>query len=270
MRLKNAYSLIGAFMLLFSPALLLAESEEPPWYEIELIIYANHNATAVDSELWPDDPGLPNRLNTVSLDFNSVTGSEAIQPVAYRQLPDDLLQLTDIYSKLAKRRGSIEPLLHLAWRQQVESRESAQSLYLVLPADQARVGAGLPDQIELPRLEGSIKVSVKRYLHIDFDMVTRRLITPSPTAMRNDFNALTPLSPYYQAYRTQTHRRMRSNELHYLDHPLIGALITARRFEPVEPTTEIEEPAVDEITPVTAPQNSPALPQDDIEEIVRE
>jgi len=277
--------------LLLIPPLLWANDEpveEPPWYEFELIIYANHGAAQSSDEQWSNNPGQPSRLNTTPLLYKTVAEREAEAlylemsqlpepqeatidaialepteiaqeerldeeslmpnqeavieeeafelPIAFQQLPDELLQLTENYNSLMATNGRLEPLVHMAWRQQVEPPESAKTLYLVLPTDEAEQTPGLPDQSELPQLEGSIKISVKRYLHIDIDMVLRRLATPAAI----DDGALTTLSPHYQAYRMQMHRRMRSKELHYLDHPVMGILIIARRYEIPQPIDELE------------------------------
>lgn len=277
------------------PTLLWANDEppeEPPWYEFELIIYANPGAAKNSDESWSSNPGLPSRLNTIPLLYKTVmereaeaetfemsqlpepqeqpvietvqeppkTGQEPLltvsnqlndlpttshdqkegvgntfeMPIAYQQLPDEQLQLEEIYQKLIATKGRLEPLVHMAWRQQVEPPESAQTLYLLLPTDEAEQTPGLPDQSELSQLEGRIKISVKRYLHVDFDLVLRRLTTPTTT----NEATLTALSPSYQAYRMQAHRRMRSKELHYIDHPLMGILIIARRYEIPDPVNE--------------------------------
>jgi hypothetical protein len=291
-------------LLLLIPSLLLAEEEQPeapPWYEFELIIYANHGAAKYGDELWGGDPGQPSRLNTIpllyktatereaearyfemsqlpgpdenSIEEHSLEPSEAIQQeppsdatqsdepatieeievveetpveelVPFQQLPDELLQLGESYSKLLETKGRLEPLVHMAWRQQIEPAEQAKTLYLILPTDEAEQTPGLPDQAELPQLEGSIKISVKRYLHVEFDMVLRQL-TPS---VATDTPALTTLSPHYQAYRMQVHRRMRSKDLHYIDHPQMGVLIIARRYEMPQPIEELE-PLVDSSEP---------------------
>lgn len=308
MRLIISHSLIGIFILLLPATLLWAEDElpkEPPWYEFEIIIYANHASTFTEDEAWPADPGQPSQLDTLPLEYKTVLereaeadyfemsqlpegmgqpidallseteaaeelfnddiaveehpSEEAELPIAYQQLPSESLQLTEAYNKLLKSNGRFEPLIHMAWRQQVESPKRAQTLYLLLPTDEAEQTPGLPDQIELPKLEGSLKVSIKRYLHVDFDLVLRRLTTVSSAHMSMEGDTLTTLSPHYQAYRMQMHRRMRSNELHYLDHPQIGVIITAHRYEIIEPEPEPEtKPEIE--SSILEKQSAPVTP----------
>lgn len=88
---------------------------------------------------------------------------------------------------------------HLAWRQNTRGRES-NSWYWI--------GGG--------RLSGLIRMSRGRYLHLDTDLILR------------DINSSQP-------YRIKLHRRMRSDELHYVDHPRLGILIRAKRYQAASP-----------------------------------
>ncbi len=88
---------------------------------------------------------------------------------------------------------------HLAWRQNVAGRESNTWYW---------IGGN--------RLSGLIRMSRGRYLHLDTDLILR------------DINSSQP-------YRIRLRRRMRSNELHYVDHPRLGILIRARPYRPAGP-----------------------------------
>lgn len=63
------------------------------------------------------------------------------------------------------------------------------------------------------RLSGLIRVTRGRFLHVDADLLLR------------DANTAQPL-------HARLYRRMRSNELHYMDHPRLGIIIRADRLEP--------------------------------------
>lgn len=88
---------------------------------------------------------------------------------------------------------------HLAWRQNTRGRQS-NSWYWI--------GGG--------RLSGLIRMSRGRYLHLNTDLILR------------DINSSQP-------YRIKLHRRMRSDELHYVDHPRLGILIRAKRYRAASP-----------------------------------
>ena len=85
---------------------------------------------------------------------------------------------------------------HLAWRQKPQDQNS-NSWYWI--------GNG--------RLSGLIRMSRGRYLHLDTDLLLRDARTSRP-------------------YRIKLHRRMRSGELHYVDHPKLGIMIQAERYSP--------------------------------------
>jgi len=69
------------------------------------------------------------------------------------------------------------------------------------------------------RLSGLIRISRGRYLHLDTDLVLL------------DRNSSRP-------YRIKLHRRMRSDELHYVDHPKLGILIRARPQRSAAPSND--------------------------------
>jgi hypothetical protein len=85
---------------------------------------------------------------------------------------------------------------HLAWRQVPRGRDSEAWYW---------IGGG--------RMAGLIRVTRGRYLHLETDLLLR------------DANSSRP-------YRVRLYRRMRSGELHYVDHPKLGILIKAERHEP--------------------------------------
>jgi len=87
------------------------------------------------------------------------------------------------------------------------------------------------------RVEGTVRVAVERYLHLYLDL---KLVDTTLT-LNADF------SDYdLPEFRLNQHRRMRSKELHYFDHPKFGviALIT-----PYVPPVHAVQPEVS--TPAT-------------------
>ena len=104
---------------------------------------------------------------------------------------------------------------HLAWRQ-ATGRRNSRSWY----------------SIGGDRLSGLIRMSQGRYLHLDTDLVLRDAVSSQP-------------------YRIKLHRRMRSNELHYVDHPRLGILIRARRSRTAAPAGNGEGGGSGEPKPAT-------------------
>lgn len=104
-------------------------------------------------------------------------------------LDSSAYRLSGIWSALKYSRD-YRPIRHLAWQQ---PGLSARSAPLVAIGDQP--GA---------EIQGTVRVSRSRYLHLDLDLV---------------------LHQGDQSYRMTVSRRMRSNELNYIDHPMFGALV---------------------------------------------
>lgn len=67
-------------------------------------------------------------------------------------------------------------------------------------------------RIDGARLSGLVRVTRGRYLHVDADLYLRDAATGRP-------------------YRIKLYRRMRSDELHYIDHPKLGIVIRADRLQ---------------------------------------
>ena len=124
-------------------------------------------------------------------------------------------------------------LLHTAWRQPGMSWEEALNVYLTrkVPAgstsgEQAGADQNAEQQGEAGELEAYIKVILSRYLHVDANVTFQT----RPQTGRFDFYIEESEEPVvYQL--DQLRRRIRSTELHYLDHPVLGMLII---MHPVE------------------------------------
>lgn len=102
------------------------------------------------------------------------------------------------------RSGRYRVLLHGAWIAPVPDRDSPLPM-LIQTGDKSG---------DRWRIEGTIAVTVARYLHTDV-VLRYRVDSPAP----NDATA----PPGYLEMRED--RRLRSGELHYLDHPRFGVLL---------------------------------------------
>jgi hypothetical protein len=122
-----------------------------------------------------------------------------------------------------------------------------------------------------PRLEGTLRLILSRYLHIEADLLYREPLdeqavaeaqpvdsgampfgndaaategTPkTPPAQQQDLFMIAEQAssieqqPLYRVYRMQQSRRMRSGELHYLDHPVFGLAVRVTPYEPPKPAS---------------------------------
>ncbi len=216
-------------------------AEEPPWYDIELILFKQGSSGGAATEVWSEDPGSPDWSDTVTL---LPPADAPLQP--YALLPSSSWRLAAQFDALQRTRGAMEPLYHQAWRQPVATNAGAEAIYL-------GPGPQHSDAGPLPLFEGLIRISVNRYLHVDLDILLRGANSALPPASPDALP-----SPTRGSIRFQASRRMRSGELHYIDHPRLGALILISRVELPEPKTETAaEPAV---TDAVAPPAEPIPP----------
>jgi hypothetical protein len=126
-----------------------------------------------------------------------------------------------------RRRGGGRVLFHGRWLQPVPPRESPISILLGAPA-------GLAPTSELT---GSVAVTLGRYLHFQASLnYTAPALGARPVqpALDVDGRAQLVAAPDINAdtgYMTlSASRRMRSTELHYIDHPKLGIVV---RIDPV-------------------------------------
>lgn len=186
-------------------------------------------------------------------------------PVAYAVLDNENKQLQKHVNRLL-RTGQHRLLFHETWLQPFEDRKQAVSLLI-------RAGKQYDRHYEL---EGYVSFSVERYLHLNTDLWLSNFIStigteqmpwpvlPTPPTVikaqqqiASELNLSAPMGigffgsqtrPFellfdqqYSVDRTvvmRQHRRMRSNELHYLDHPLMGILVKVTPYEEPEPESE--------------------------------
>lgn len=301
--------------------------KEERWFEIEVVVF-QQNAANNTTEHWPQQPTLaypdnwvvlqsPNseeaESDTIKTHSNSTNASVDIARDAFYQLPKDLRQLNP-HAAALDRKPSYRVLFHEAWRQPVKEKNEAENI-IVLGGDQFNRHF---------ELEGSINVSVSRYLHLDTNLWLNQFspnygqskeqfvqpplapqfvsaderanISGDDTSSNNaethkpdssdqnntnsglntelftmpaaSFNAGQSLesstlgltgnqwqaqesslptqfdqlldNTYYinQSIVLQQQRRMRSKELHYIDHPVLGVLIHITPYEAPEKPAE--------------------------------
>lgn len=176
----------------------------------------------------------------------SIDPKQTVELTAFERLGEDRKALKDAWYQL-RRRSAYTPLFHEVWRQPLTERDKAVSL---------RVTGG--DRFDRHfELDGSIRVSVERYLHVDTNLWLSRFQPnfgqgealgshlPAPpqfdeersaAGQDDDFDRFVNdlIRQQYlveKVFVMDESRRMRSNERHYLDHPMFGLLIEVRPVE---------------------------------------
>ncbi len=234
---------------------LTARADDAPWYQVEIILFSDVSTAGASSERWPANPGMPDLANAIEL--NSGNGGTS---QAYKLLPSSALKLNAVQRSL-QRSSSFYPIMHIGWRQPVVAQDKAVPIHIfggkrytaamAAPADATQPGtadqtgpqtntsgdnggalaAGLsvpaPDQTnKVWEINGSLLLTRARYLHAWVDLVFTQ-----PAGMVGGADADISDDGLLH-FRMRQHRRMRSGELHYIDHPLFGMLIMVTPYTP--------------------------------------
>jgi len=266
------------------------EKAEIPWYEVEVIIFANKQKLGAESETWPEmiqtagynriyDLALPGStpLKANLPPVNAEAASRSVQTAdsggfhangAYVLLNRNFMDLNGIANQLRASR-KYDVVLHIAWRQPTFDEDKAKPVFVfnnMLDSDPAPRSDSNGTDVgpQYYWLSGTLKLSVSRYLHFESDLhmklrTTRQeTIEQSPPpedssgfgsffGMSKESTPITIERPVLQDYRFFESRRMRSKEIHYFDHPLMGIIVKVTPYEP-----EISAPAPKSLKPTKA------------------
>jgi len=210
------------------------------WYTVEVVVFALLSPDA-SAEIWPAEPGRPPLDGSIELG-SDLTLSDDGTPFAFRRLGTDRLMLQEAAARL--RRSSLyRPLLHVGWRQPGFEPGEARAVH-VTAADGGATGS---------IVDGTVRVWRERFLHVEVDLVYGLTLEAAPAPVVGGAGFAVAPAPSRAYFRLHERRRMRSRELHFLDHPMFGVLVTAAPFE-VDSTPSDPPPAE---VPAAAP---PAVP----------
>lgn len=196
-------------------------------YKIEMILFA-HKAGAKQSS--GNRPNIDVPSNGLSL--QNVAASSAWQPVA-----EDQFILNGVARNLTAS-GRYRILKHFAWRQPVVERRKALPIQINAGRD---FTSAFPERTfrntefndeslkdaanrttQIRELAGTVTIAIGQYIHLYTDLVYRAPVS-MPPELRETLHRERELIDH----GIESHRRMRSGELHYIDHPLVGIIIEA-------------------------------------------
>ena len=211
------------------------------WYEVEVIVFERRSP--VSDEFWRLDQQPQLAVSNSIIPGREVTLPEQADDIdraavalgAWQWLEYEQLKLSATVEKMV-RSGDYRILLHQGWHQPTRERNRAFSLYLsggdaIVPKALAPDADGLlrapplldpvfqftdssgqvnsTRPLSEPEFQSTLKIYLSRYLHVEPDAW---LAQDSALGQRYWVNI-------------DQKRRMRSNELHYLDHPQFGILL---------------------------------------------
>lgn len=228
---RKTYSAIGLLQLglimLASSIHAIAQNEtEAPqtherMYQVELIVFSRPESNA--QEHWPSDVKLGYPENLVSLK------SDNSLPEGFSAVPNNERLLNPQAATLS-RSGTYTLLYHQAWRQMIYGRKT-----------NILIGGGKAFG-KHQELEGNISLSVGQYLKIQTNLWLTQFAPagtnlsetwPELPAIPNTFNESGSSQDYTikRIVKVNQERSMRSNEVHYIDHPLLGIIIKIVPYE---------------------------------------
>ena len=207
--MKRLITLIASICFYLAPA--HAEITE---YDFELIIFEDTSGRYANSEQWqyelPEPTAETATAKTATKDTNAVLNMSQIKGIGLNK-----------YAKKLKAKKRYNVLVHKAWRQTGLADDAA----IDMPIDSRKTSG------DGNNIHGSIKIVLGRYLHIYTDMIYQQ---PRKETAPTQYGQ----SQQYKEFPINFHRRMRSKELHYLDHPIVGILVMAKPVKKQEAPKE--------------------------------
>lgn len=195
-----------ALLSLFSAVSAYAAKQ----YQVEMIVFSQLNQQALTSESWP--PIEPFQLPDTS--YISLNGSQQAQADTnnnFELLPPWQLKLNTLAKRLAKD-PHYQVLMHIGWIEMVPAPKAAKPIYISNSNNASPID-----------IKGLMTLNVDRFFNAYFNVnfsVPMTLINQ----YGNDSNFNNILGGDMRFHLLQS-RRLRSNELNYIDNPLFGILL---------------------------------------------
>lgn len=213
-------------------------TEPAKWYQIEYIIF-EHLQTD-DHILRYEDTPYPRDSNK---QYSYIVHSKhPASPFQFTQLDSKDMVLADAYEKLKKSRA-VEILDMAAWQQPLELEATIPPIKIKKEVSNER------------QLFGELQLTKSRYTHAEFKLFLTKSFTvpyqnlslwftnPNPgwsmldlvKPLHDPFNftgAIGENKVYEQIRYLGESRRIKESEIHYIDHPVIGAIVTIKEVDP--------------------------------------
>jgi len=210
--------------------------EEVKYYDVEILLFENLKPNQANSETWPSslEFEVPENSLFIGSPYPGPIPTNYNPRFTFKPIKASTYQLQN-EAKALTEHEEYRVLYHRSWRQPGMDRENAVSVKILreiprftqLAKDEVVTGIERPEdvlelQAQLPntnKLQGLVKITLSRYLHIQTDIqYTDHIITKS-----TEDEALAEIKP--QVYQLKQTRKMRSKKLHYLDNPRLGLLV---------------------------------------------
>lgn len=181
-------------------------------YDFELIIFEDRSGRYANSEQWQHgltDSGATKAATEKASNTPAESKIREIKGIGLGK-----------YAKKLRSNKRYNVLVHRAWRQPGLSNKDAVDIAIDSRPTRAGTASAAKTQ-QSNSIHGTVKIVLARYLHIYTNLVYRQPLTNQTSAWGGTE------SQQYKEFPVNFHRRMRSKELHYIDHPLVGILVMA-------------------------------------------
>lgn len=239
-------------------------ADDMRYYDIEVVIIENLSEQARASEIWPLQVNMVQAENTVQLGEPVLSDwlpqdKEIDMKLSYKKLPSKNYHLNEEVERISESKTH-RVIFHTAWRQPGLDKNQALPIHftkevapLIIEKDltETQISNQIEQDSALPLLptkeptpailEGILRVTLSRYLHLEAELTFKNKL-PEVIKSDNPFSVLdneqerTELEKQGVIHLKQKRRRIRSNELHYVDHPVLGILVNITRYELPEET----------------------------------
>lgn len=220
-------------------------AEDMRYYDVEIVIIENLDESQRTSENWPLQVNLtlPEKIITLGQPFNKEWLPQEVDlKESYKLLNSSHYQLTAELEKIAESETQ-RVIFHTAWRQPGLDKNLSLPVYFKreIPAppvieneNQTQENIESEQSTESLKtpsiLEGILRVTLARYLHLEAELTLQNKIpelapSDNPFSVLDNENVRKELQKQGVIHLKQDRRRIRSNELHYLDHPVLGILV---------------------------------------------
>jgi len=224
-------------------------AEDIRYYDVEIVVIENLSKEAKNAENWPLQVNLVQPENTVQLGqpvLSEWLPKEVDLKASYKLLQAESYQLTDKVEKISESKSQ-RVIFHTAWRQPGLDKKQALPIYFKQEISAAPVveeqnnseqnteGDNSTAKSTPSILEGILRVTLARYLHLEAELVLQDK-QPEIRDSENPFSVLDNQSERSKIEKQgiihfkQKRNRIRTNELHYLDHPALSILVQVTQY----------------------------------------
>ena len=199
---KHLRNLFILLVFGFSSSHAVAE-DPPPKFQIEIVVFETCALKGWTEEFWPDDMDLIDTEETVTL----------------RPQPQENNLLNEQVEKMTPEMG-YRVLYQASWIVDALPESEAKQILVYRSPD---------EEYSDSRLEGSFKFWKSRFPHVAVNLELERKI---PVRLREKFaqqqRVEEELLPEFWRFQIKESRKIKTGQLHYLDHPIFGALVAIK------------------------------------------